>query len=405
MKYDSFYLYDEKKIIEHTSRLKSDFSSVEFLYSIKTNCAPAVVKSVFNQGFGADAASLAEVELAHHFGISADKIQYSAPGKRVSDIEGAMNLCTIIADSFDEVFSINETAKAKNIIAEIGIRLNPNFTFMRDEGIPSKFGIDENQAFQSILKWKELSNIKIIGIHVHLRSQELNNDVLERYYKKIFFLATAFQEVLGHRLAFVNMGSGIGIPYSNIDKPLNTKYLGQKMAMLMEEFGKKLSGTKVILETGRYAVGKSGVYVTKVLDRKESMGKTFIILNNTLNGFIRPCLAQLIETYSSNNAPAASEPLFTGIDAFQFIALTNETENETVTLTGNLCTSTDIIAKDVLMPKLKKGDIIVITNAGSYAAVLSPMQFSSQSTPMQLFLSCDDIVSNASEIVRKGMNF
>lgn len=397
-KYDCFYLYDERKIVEHTDRLKRDFSSVEFLYSIKANSAPAVVKCVIAQGFGADAASLAEVELAHEFDVPADKIQYSAPGKRMEDIGAAMDISTLIADSIGEIARIQEIAKAKNTIAEIGIRINPDFTFSDGAGTPSKFGIDEKQAFSLISEWEKLQNVRIVGIHVHSRSQELNANVLERYYRKMFSLADAFQNAIGRRLRFLNMGSGLGIPYSSGDEPLDTASLGAKTEKLMEQFTEKLTGVSIILETGRYAVGKSGCYVTQVLDRKESMGTTFVILADTLNGFIRPCLAQLITSYSKDDAPIGSEPLFTGRDAFQFVALTDETELEKVTLAGNLCTATDIVAKDIIMPKLKRGDLVAITNAGSYAAVLSPVRFSSQVPPAELFLSCHGTVSDASKI-------
>ena len=102
-------------------------------------------------------------------------------------------------------------------------------------------------------------------------------------------------------------------------------------------------------------------------------------------------------SYSKDNFPAGNEPLFTSKDAFQFIALSDESKKETVTLVGNLCTASDVVAKDITMPRLKKGDIVVITNAGSYAAVLSPVQFSSQVPPAQLFLSCDGTVIDASK--------
>ncbi len=127
------------------------------------------------------------------------------------------------------------------------------------------------------------------------------------------------------------------------------------------------------------------------------IGKNFIILNNTLNGFIRPSLAQLIASYSSDENPRGCEPLFSGKDAYDFIALNDESEQEMVTLVGNLCTSADVIAKDIFMPRLKCGDVVVITNAGSYAAVLSPMQFSSQTPPAQLFLDTAGNVTNTAK--------
>lgn len=386
-KFDSFYLYDENKILEYTGRLKLDFEGVGFLYSIKTNPNPMLLKTVFSQGFGADAASLGEVILGQKYGLPKNQIYYSAPGKSKKDISEAMDISVIVADSISEILRIQELAQEKGIVAEIGIRLNPDFTFYSSYGLPSKFGIDAKTVFENASLLKGLSNIKIIGIHVHSRSQELDAEVLKKYYKNMFALAKSVQEKLSISVQFINLGSGLGIPYSLRDKPLDTELLGKAVSELINVFKENLPHVDIFIETGRFAVGKSGVYATKVLDKKISYGKTFVILNNTLNGFIRPSLARLIENYSQDANPAGSEPLFTSVDAFDFIVLNDECEQETVTLVGNLCTAADIIAKDILMPKLEIDDVVVITNAGSYAASISPMQFSSLVPPAQLFLN------------------
>lgn len=385
-KHECFYLYNENCIIEHTNRLKHDFPQVEFLYSIKCNANQHVIKSVFSQGFGADAASLGEVHLAVQSGLAKNQIYYSAPGKNLLDIEQSMGRAILIADSIHEIRLINRIAKKRNLVVKIGVRINPDFTFYRDGGCSSKFGVDEKQIL-SFLANNDCFNIKIVGIHVHLRSQELNADILAAYYKKIFLLAERFQRANKNSLEFINMGSGIGIQYSSQDVPLDTESLGQMVNEYMNAFSVTNPETKIIIEVGRYAVGKSGVYVTTVTDRKVSYGKTYLILKNTLNGFIRPSLARLVAKYASETAPVASEPLFTCKDAFEFLTLKEESDFEKVTLVGNLCTATDVITEDIMLPHLECGDVIIITNAGSYGAVLSPMQFSSQEKPAELFMT------------------
>ncbi len=387
--HNSFYLYDESIIMENTGRLKNDFENVEFLYSMKTNPHPMVVKTILSQGFGVDAASLAEAVIGHENGVSKDMIQYSAPGKTAQEIESALGISTLIADSLNEVILINEAAKKAGIVAEIGVRINPDFTFYSDKGIPAKFGVDEEAAYEAVPFWKSLENIRVVGIHVHSRSQELDAKVLAKYYENMFRLAENMQDKLGYALKFINMGSGIGIPFSVNDDPVDTGYLGGKMAELTDQFKARLPEARIFIETGRYCSGKSGVYATKVLDKKVSRGKTFVILDNTLNGFIRPSMIQFVMSFSKEEYPAANEPLFTSKDAFEFIALTDETETEEVSLVGNLCTGQDIAAKDIVLPKLKVGDVIVMTNAGAYAASITPMQFSTHVPPAQLFLTVD----------------
>lgn len=100
-------------------------------------------------------------------------------------------------------------------------------------------------------------------------------------------------------------------------------------------------------------------------------------------------MSKLIEHYSLEESPSGSEPLFTCKDAFEFLALQENRPSEIVTLVGNLCTATDVVAENIIMPHLESGDFIVMTNAGSYAAVLSPIQFSSQEVPEELFLTID----------------
>lgn len=382
---DNFYLYDENVIIGNLRRLKANFPQVDFLYSIKCNPNYNVMRSVFSQGLGADAASMNEVRLAKQAGLPRDEIYYSAPGKSIEDIKNALGQAVLIADSLNEIKRIQTIAEQSGITVNIGIRINPDFTFSGDGGQPSKFGIDEEQAL-SFLEANLCQNVRVTGIHVHLKSQELEFNTLAAYYKRMLALAEKFQRICGG-LDYINMGSGMGIPYAPGDASLDVAALGAAVKREFANYRETHPHTKLIIEVGRYAVCESGVYVTTVLDRKVSRGKTYLILKNTLNGFLRPSLAHLIAQYSSEDSPAGAEPLFTSKNAFGFHALKEEAPCETVTLAGNLCTGADVIAEDIYLPHLEIGDAVIITNAGSYAAALSPMQFSSQERPRELFLS------------------
>ena len=393
--YDSFYIYDESVILKSIKELKENFEGIDFIYSLKTNPATQVCKTIYNKNIGADAASAREVIFSSEMGVSKEDIQYSAPAKTKKDIEQTVELSTIIADSINEVYLINEVAKDKGLNVNIGLRVNPNFSFDGLSGGPSKFGIDEDEIFKCLEDFKALSNLKVKGIHIHLRSQELNNDVIKGYYSKILDLAKRVSIALGENLEFVNMGSGIGIPYATSDVAVDVVTLGNDTKALVKDLRESLGNVRVIIETGRYLAGKSGNYVTKVLDIKKSMGTTFVMLNNTLNGFIRPSLVQLIVPYSDGGELKGSEPLFTSKNAFNATVLTDEKEKEIVTLAGNLCTATDVVLKNIELPVMKRGDIVVIDNAGSYAAVLSPMQFSWQTPPEQLFLTVNGEIVKA----------
>lgn len=393
--YDSFYLYDESEIIKRIQELKNNFQNVKFLYSIKTNSNANVVKCILSNGFGVDAASVAEVCMGQGEHIQKEDVQYSAPGKTKKNIEDTIRISTLIADSLNEINLIDSVAKEQNMVAKIGVRLNPDFSFDNKEGVASKFGIDEAQFFDKLHDHSSLMNIEIVGLHVHIRSQELDGTKISSYYENVLNLAKRMQVSLGNPLEFINMGSGIGIPYEDSDNAVDISELGERTKELVKAFSKTFTDTRIYIETGRSVVGKCGVYVTKVLDKKISYGKTYVILNNTLNGFIRPSVAQLVTKYGGGGNLAGSEPLYTTKNPSQILVLKEmqETENlEIVELVGNLCTATDVVASNIALPCLEVGDIVVFTNAGSYAAVLSPMQFSSQEPPNELFLTCDEAV-------------
>lgn len=195
-------------------------------------------------------------------GLGKDMVIFSAPGKTMADIRGGLGISTLVADSAAEVERIQEAAAEQGIVAEIGLRVNPNFTYTADTGVASKFGIDEQLIYDSMEAWKKLPNIRIVGLHAHLKSQELSAETLKGYYRNMF------QAVCFHAGGFrhpevCEPGSGMGIPFCETDKPFDTTALGAETQRLMTEFQEKLPETRFYIETGRYAVGTAGTYVAQ----------------------------------------------------------------------------------------------------------------------------------------------
>lgn len=385
-KHNSFYLYDENVVRRNAKRLKDNFPGVKFVYSVKANPHPDILKTVVREGFGVDAASLREVEMGERLGLRQDMIYYSAPGKSDDDMASCLNKSYVTADSLGELVRLEKISADMKIKSEVAVRINPDFTMDSDTGVSSKFGIDEELFLENIEKIKAMSHISIAGIHVHSRSQELSSRVLEKYYENMLALLFRLENALERKLRFVNMGGGLGIPYAPGDKELNTRLLGEKVSELTKKFSADLGGTEIVIETGRYICGNAGVYVSKVMDKKVSRGKTYLILCNTLNGFMRPSIARLVEKTGN---PYTAEPLYTKKDAIPFYIYPERPGEEKVTVCGNLCTRTDEVARNVTLPIAEVGDIVIMGNAGSYAAVLSPCQFRSLEKPLQVFLRSD----------------
>ena len=317
-----------------------------------------------------------------------EKIIYSSAGKTKQDIEETYDKCIITADSYHELEVINEVAKEHNIVLRVGVRINSNYAIEGGDILPNKFGIDE----ESLLPHKEfidsLKNIKICGIHVHLKSQILNYETLYNYYKDVLELAVFCVDEMGFDMDFVNFGGGLGVAYSQRENELEIESLGQKCRELIKEFKEKLN-CRLIIESGRFIVCKSGTYVTYIIDKKVSRGANYLIVANGYNGFHKTTLAEMVKGYAQGPLEDihAVEPLFTSYDAYEVKVLNKSQEKEEVTVCGNLCTAADLIGKNLVLPKAEIGDIIAITNAGSYGFTLSPILFSSHDIPYEIYLN------------------
>lgn len=207
----SFYIYDESVISRQIKILSEKFTKFELLYTIKTNPFAPIVNFTASNGFGADAASAEEVMIGHRAGLPCEKILYSTPGKTRRDIEKTIGKAIIVADSYNELILINEIAKQKNTQIKVGLRININYSMEGGKGSSSKFGVDEKTLINNKDFISTLSNVKIVGIHVHLTVQVLEHSKLYKYYEKVFELAMFCKEILGLEMEFINFGGGLGI--------------------------------------------------------------------------------------------------------------------------------------------------------------------------------------------------
>lgn len=374
------YIYEKALLEERCCALQDAMPGEQFLYSVKTNPFAPVLKTIAMHGFGADAASANEVVLAVQAGIMPDKIYYSAPGKTVQDIEKAWGKCIFIADSLSELSRLEQYAASKNEHIRVGIRVNPNFPMNSTAAISSKFGIDENLLTETNLHFTYLT---VTGVHVHLRSQILDADVLSTYYENCYALAERIHALPGVEIRFINFGSGIGTVYDAVsEKPLALKKLSQTFQALHEKNHNSLQA-KFILETGRFVVCNAGTYYTRIVDRKTSCGKTYLVVQNAMNGFLRPAIAELLRQNVGAFPPNRQEPLYTTGAQCEYRILNRTDTAEVVDIVGNLCTALDVIAKYVALPHAEIGDIVAISNADSYGMTLTPLLFSSQEPPKE----------------------
>ena len=379
------YIYNQQDIIEQCNKLKASLSVFDFLYSIKTNPFHRIIEDVCSQGLGADAASANEVCLSANNGIAPEMIFYSTPGKSDADITNTYGKCVMIADSFWDIRRMDNEALEHHEVLKIGVRINPNFSMGDTSGNPSKFGIDVEQLPELEKVLKECRNIIISGIHVHIGSQVLDYQVLGCYYQNCFLLAQEINKIHGAEINFINFGSGIGALYDKAkDIPMDLQKLSE-MLSIMVETNKKTINAKLYIETGRFIVCNAGSYYTKVVDIKVSHGKKYVVVENGMNGFMRPSIVNLLQKNAGKLPLLRQEPLYTGEHEFSVEVMNDCIKKEKVSIVGNLCTALDVISEDIELPCMQIGDIIAISNAGSYAYSLSPLLFSSHNLPKEYY--------------------
>lgn len=375
------YIYDQTVINAHADKLLGALPGFSVLASVKTNPFLPVMRTIADKGIGADAASAKEVEIALEAGMAREDIYYSAAGKSDEDILKTLGRCVLTADSAGEIARIEALCKNVGVTAEIGLRVNPDFTMEADKGVTSKFGVCE-EALPALSKQLEAyQNVSVTGIHVHVKSQVLDADKLGKYYENVFAMAKRIDQLSGFSIKFINFGGGVGTVYdASREKPLDFQALARHAANVCAENEKTLRA-RLIVESGRYLSCDAGTYYTKVIDIKESRGKKYVIVQNGLNGFLRPVMTHTLNQLLPGQTFPVPEPLYTREHAFEFDVLSDETQLETYDLVGNLCTAADILLGNAHMKKARIGDFVSISKAGSYAFGLTPVLFSSHPIP------------------------
>ena len=382
------YLYEYDIMRTQVETLRQTFPQYDLLYSIKANPFPPVVRALAGLGLGADAASAPEVLLSCRCGMAREDIFFSAAGKTDAALEAAWEEGELIADSLGEVARIGALCRQKGQRRAIGVRLNPAFGMGGAAGGPSKFGINEEDLPRLKALMDDLP-VTVEGIHVHLKSQNLDAHVLGGCYRDSWALAKRVGESLGCTLRYVNFGSGVGVAYDEgFEQPMDLAVLRTYTDAIAADNAATMKA-RLMIETGRFPTAQAGTYWLRVVDKKASRGRTYVIVENCMNGLQKPAIAAMLRHELGGAAPAPYEPLFTSDWAFPIIAHGDESVTETVDIVGNLCCAADVLAEGFTGPKLTVGDLVEVRNAGAYACTLTAQRFSSHQSPRELLVYGD----------------
>ena len=352
-----FYFYNTALLKETLQKMKKEISAHKNYivhYAIKANANPKLLRLIAQAGLGADCVSGGEIQRALDTGFPASKIVFAGVGK--SDWEINLGLDNDIfcfnVESEPELEVINELAKAKGKIASVAFRINPNIGAHTHANITTglaenKFGIAMKDMEHIIQKTEQLCHIRVLGLHFHIGSQILEMDDFIALCQRINQLIEQLRQA-HHRIEHINVGGGLGIDYEHPDKhpiPNFSSYFNTYAKYLNLSDGQQLH-----FELGRAVVGQCGSLVTRVLYVKQGATKQFIIVDAGMTDLIRPALYQAHHQIENLNSREVLEKY---------------------DVVGPICESSDVFAKDILLPKTHRGDLIALHSAGAYGEIMA----------------------------------
>ena len=242
---------------------------------------------------------------------------------------------------------------------------------MKMGGDAKQFGLDAERVPALIAKLIE-GGADWRGLHIYTGSQALEADAVIETQGHILDLAARISHDVGQSCPKLNLGGGFGIPYFAGNEPLDIKAIG---AALGERFGalpEELADTEMAIELGRYLVGEAGVYLTRIVDRKESHGEIFLITDGGLHH-------QLAASGDFGAVVRRNYPLA--------IASKFDTQPvEIANVVGCLCTPLDRLADKAELPRAEIGDLVAVFCAGAYGSSASPMHFLGQGPAQELLV-------------------
>ena len=373
-----FFAYDRRLLDARVALLRTTLpDGIDLSYAVKANPMPAVVQHLSSLVDSFDVASALEMHTGLDTPMPATRISFAGPGKTPAEVSQAVAAgVTVTLESRTEAERVVSAGARLGVRPRVAVRVNPDFRVkgsgMRMGGGPQQFGIDAEQVPELLADLSQ-AEVDVLGFHVFAGSQNLDSEIIGEAQRATVELVIELAQSAPGPITYLNLGGGFGIPYFDRDAPLDVGRVGHSLAAVLDErIRPKLPEARVVVELGRYIVGECGVYVTRVLDRKVSRGKTFIVVDGGLHH-------QLAASGNFGQVIRRNYP----------VAVGNRLEQdatETVSVVGCLCTPLDLLALDVALPETKIGDLIVVFQAGAYGLTASPTAFLGHPVPVEVLV-------------------
>jgi diaminopimelate decarboxylase len=358
------FVYDPAIVAARVGRFRAAMPAIDLHYAIKANPHADLIAAIAPMVDGLDVASGGELAKAL-VAKPAAAISFAGPGKRDAEIEAAIVAgATINLESDGEATRALAAGERLGRVPRVAVRVNPDVELrgsgMRMGGRPSPFGIDADRA-AAVVRRVIAGGADWRGFHVYAGSQALDAQAIADTQRATIALAARLAEEAGAAPPVVNLGGGFGVPYFANDVALDVEAVGAALSQALAQRPAILSETRFAIELGRWLVAESGVYLARVVDRKDSGGETFLVLDGGLNH-------QLAASGNFGTVVRRNYPLAVA-------ARMGEPAEEIVSVVGPLCTPLDRLGERVALPQAEPGDLVAVFLAGAYGASASPAGF------------------------------
>ncbi|WP_109357147.1 pyridoxal-dependent decarboxylase, exosortase A system-associated [Sphingorhabdus sp. EL138] len=371
------FVYSENLLSRRIEALRAAMpEQLHIHYAMKANPFTPVLSHMITLVDGIDIASGGELAMALRAGATAGHISFAGPGKRDDELLQAIRAgVTINIESPNECDRALSIGAREGVKPHLAVRVNPDFDLkgsgMKMGGGAKQFGMDTDLVAPTVRKIMA-SDAHWRGFHIFAGSQALKANAIIETQAQTIALAARLADEIGHSPEHVNLGGGFGIPYFPGDEALDIMEIGIALKQQFSDLPAILSNTQFALELGRYLVGEAGVYLTRIVDRKESQGETFLVTDGGLHHQL--AASGNFGTVIRRNYPAAIANRY------------DQPSEETVSIVGCLCTPLDLLSDRAEMPVAQVGDVVAIFCAGAYGATASPANFLGQGAAREVMV-------------------